>query len=174
MPRYARAVVQTAEVPRIGRVRDECFPAQCRHGQALRAYLNCFRQGQGTVTIGPLGEGSYLVARHMGIRRSADDFDPLVASQAKGQQLAHQRRIVGDQGPNWSGWMPAHSKNSMGPLTGSCLRFPCSLLLLTCRRDRLPAQFKHRDLPLTGKYGHLAYLSSRAANKIWSNKVLRS
>jgi hypothetical protein len=58
--------------------------------------INCFRQGQGTVTIGPLGEGSYLVARHMGIRRSADDFDPLVASQAKGQQLAHQRRIVGD------------------------------------------------------------------------------
>jgi hypothetical protein len=136
--------------------------------------INYFRQGQGTVAIGPLGEGSYLVARHMGIRRSADDFDPLVASQAMGQQLAHQRRIVGDQGPNWSGWMPAHSKNSMEPLTGSCLRFPCSLLLLTCRRDRLPAQFKHRDLPLTGKYGHLAYLSSRAANKIWSNKVLRS
>jgi hypothetical protein len=93
--------------------------------------INCFRQGQDTVTIGPLGEGSYLVARHTGIRRSADDFDPLVASQAKGQQLAHQRRIVGDQDPNWSGWMPAHSKNSMEPLTGSCMRFPF------CRRDRL-------------------------------------
>jgi hypothetical protein len=78
--------------------------------------INCFRQGQDTVTIGPLGEGSYLVARHMGIRRSADDFDPLVASQAKGQQLAHQRRIVGDPLPTSEDDVSPPPTNSLRPV----------------------------------------------------------